>query len=111
MSLAAAAPALAAPQAGHGDGRGKGGATQVTGGRNTANGPAIASAVWQLTSGKRTVNAPAGNNGVTTAGIQQKTSVSAFTNTLNGRCVAGIDDCGINQSMRAGGGGRRGGRG
>ncbi|MEN3540206.1 hypothetical protein AAH991_34195 [Microbispora sp. ZYX-F-249] len=102
------AQALAAPYAGHGDGGGKGRAKQVTDGRNTANADAIASGVRQLSGGRRNVNAPAGNNGIATAGLQQETSVAFFTNTLNGRCSQGIDDCGINQALRTRGGAGRG---
>ncbi|GAB3156596.1 hypothetical protein [Microbispora hainanensis] len=91
----------AAFAAGHGDGSGKGHAKQVTDGRNTANTPAIASGPRQISRGRRNVNAPAGNNSLAFTGLQQVTSVSVFTDTLSGRCVDGIDDCGINQNLNA----------
>ncbi|MGI5160939.1 hypothetical protein [Microbispora sp. CA-102843] len=106
------AEAFAAPYAGHGGGSGKRHAKQVTDGRNTANTPAIASAPRQVSTGRRNVNAPAGNNGVAVAGLQQETSVSVFTNTLNGRCHAAVEHCGINQDLKTReAGGRRLGRG
>ncbi|WP_169950527.1 hypothetical protein [Microbispora sp. H11081] len=96
------APALAAPYAGHGEGSGKGHVKQVSGGRNTANTPEIASAPYQLSAGRRNVNAAAGNNGVAAIGLQQEASVSVFSNTLNGRCRMGVKDCGISQDMATG---------
>ncbi|MBB2747556.1 UNVERIFIED_ORG: hypothetical protein FHR35_007437 [Microbispora rosea subsp. rosea] len=84
---------------GHGDGHGDG-ATQVTGGTNTSNSPTIKSPPKQISGGRRNVNAPAANSAVTFAGIQQVSSVSVFTNTLNGNCKRGINRCVINQNLR-----------
>ncbi len=84
---------------GHGDGHGNG-ATQVTGGTNTSNSPTIKSPPKQISAGRRNVNAPAANSAVTFAGIQQVSSVSVFTNTLNGNCKRGINRCVINQNLR-----------
>ncbi|MBD3144889.1 hypothetical protein [Microbispora bryophytorum] len=88
---------------GHGDGHGNGhggGATQVTGGTNTSNSPTIKSPPKQISAGRRNVNAPAANSAVTFAGVQQVSSVSVFTNTLNGNCKRGINRCVINQNLR-----------
>ncbi|XVQ84747.1 hypothetical protein ACQP2K_38995 [Microbispora siamensis] len=82
---------------GHGDGDG---ATQVTGGTNTSNSPTIKSPPKQISAGRRNVNAPAANSAVTFVGIQQVSSVSVFTNTLNGNCKRGINRCVINQNLR-----------
>lgn len=101
LSAPLAGTAFGAVQAGHGDGSGKGHAKQVTDGRNTANTPAIASGPRQISAGRRNVNAPAGNNSIAFTGLQQVTSVSVFTDTLSGRCVDGVDDCGINQNVNA----------
>ncbi|MEU8273768.1 hypothetical protein ACFYOK_15085 [Microbispora bryophytorum] len=84
---------------GHGNGHG-GGATQVTGGTNTSNSPTIKSPPKQISAGRRNVNAPAANSAVTFAGVQQVSSVSVFTNTLNGNCKRGINRCIINQNLR-----------
>ncbi|MGI5154721.1 hypothetical protein [Microbispora sp. CA-102843] len=84
---------------GHGDGHGDG-ATQVTGGTDTSNSPTIKSPPKQISGGRRNVNAPAANSAVTFAGIQQVSSVSVFTNTLNGNCKRGINRCVINQNLR-----------
>ncbi|GIH65576.1 hypothetical protein Msi02_63930 [Microbispora siamensis] len=84
---------------GHGHGDGDGG-TQVTGGTNTSNAPTIKSPPKQISGGRRNVNAPAANSAVTFAGIQQVSSVSVFTNTLNGNCKRGINRCIINQNLR-----------
>ncbi|WP_143736949.1 hypothetical protein [Microbispora sp. GKU 823] len=113
LSALLAGEAFAAPYAGHGGGSGKRHAKQVTDGRNTANAPTIASAPRQVSTGRRNVNAPAGNNGVAVTGLQQETSVSVFTNTLSGRCHAGVEHCGINQDLktREAGGARHTGRG
>ncbi len=103
LSAPLAGTAFGAVQAGHGHGSGKskGHAKQVTDGRNTANTPAIASGPLQISRGRRNVNAAAGNNAIAFTGLQQVTSVSVFTDTLSGRCVDGIDDCGINQNVNA----------
>ena len=101
MSLSPA-QALAAPYAGRGDGSGKGHVKQVSGGRNTANTPEIASAPFQLSAGRRNVNAAAGNSGLAVIGLQQEASVSVFSNTLSGRCKMGVKDCGISQDMATG---------
>ncbi len=85
----------------HGSGHGHGdGATQVTGGTNSSNSPTIKSPPKQISGGRRNVNAPAANSAVTFAGIQQVSSVSVFTNTLNGNCKRGINRCVINQNLR-----------
>ncbi|MBD3136780.1 hypothetical protein IEI92_10910 [Microbispora bryophytorum] len=84
---------------GHGNGHG-GGATQVTGGTNTSNSPTIKSPPKQISAGRRNVNAPAANSAVTFVGVQQVSSVSVFTNTLNGNCKRGINRCVINQNLR-----------
>ncbi len=84
---------------GHGDGDGHG-ATQITGGTNTSNSPTIKSPPKQISGGRRNVNAPAANSAVTFAGVQQVSSVSVFTNTLNGNCKRGIKSCVINQNLR-----------
>ncbi|WP_169987125.1 hypothetical protein [Microbispora sp. H10836] len=85
---------------GHGDGHGDG-ATQISGGTDTSNAPAIKSPVKQISAGRRNVNAPAANSAVTFAGVQQVSSVSVFTNTLNGNCRKGINRCVINQTLKA----------
>ncbi|MEV7808202.1 hypothetical protein AB0O28_35170 [Microbispora sp. NPDC088329] len=106
MPEADAAPMPAASRvARHGDGHGHGGgdgggATQVSGGTNTSNSPAIKSPVRQISAGRGNVNAPAANSAVTFAGVQQVSSVSVFTNTLNGNCKRGIKRCVINQNLR-----------
>ncbi|MEN3538487.1 hypothetical protein AAH991_25470 [Microbispora sp. ZYX-F-249] len=87
---------------GHGDGDGHGGgATQISGGTDTSNAPSIKSPVKQISTGRRNVNAPAANSAVTFAGVQQVSSVSVFTNTLNGNCRKGINRCVINQTLKA----------
>ncbi|GGO25718.1 hypothetical protein GCM10010116_51620 [Microbispora rosea subsp. aerata] len=99
---AEAAPAAAALRAArHGNGDGGGGAHQTTGGTNTSNAPAIKSPVRQVATGRRNVNAPAANTATTFAGVQQVSSVSVFTNTLNGNCKRGIKRCVINQTLRS----------
>ncbi|WP_327047765.1 hypothetical protein OG320_07770 [Microbispora sp. NBC_01189] len=85
---------------GHGGGHGRG-ATQSTGGTGTSNSPSIGSPARQVAAGRRNVNAPAANSAVTFAGIQQVSSVSVFTNTVNGNCRRGINRCVINQTLRA----------
>ncbi|NJP30236.1 MULTISPECIES: hypothetical protein [Microbispora] len=85
---------------GFGHGRG-GGGTQRTSGMNTANAPTISSPPYQLNMGRRNVQAPAGNSAVDFAGVQQVSSVSVFTNSLSGNCRGGIDNCSINQNLRA----------
>ncbi|MEV7808943.1 hypothetical protein AB0O28_38930 [Microbispora sp. NPDC088329] len=95
------------PGGGHGGGFGGGfgddggGGTQRTTGVNTANAPTISSPPYQLATGKRNVNAPAGNSAVDFAGTQQVSSVSVFTDSLSGNCQNGIDNCSINQTLRA----------
>ncbi|GAA4208552.1 hypothetical protein GCM10023074_52350 [Microbispora amethystogenes] len=84
----------------HGGGHGRG-ATQSTGGTGTSNSPSIGSPARQVATGRRNVNAPAANSAVTFAGIQQVSSVSVFTNTVNGNCRRGINRCVINQTLRA----------
>ncbi|TLP53525.1 hypothetical protein [Microbispora triticiradicis] len=84
----------------HGGGHGRG-ATQSTGGTGTSSSPSIGSPARQVATGRRNVNAPAANSAVTFAGIQQVSSVSVFTNTVNGNCRRGINRCVINQTLRA----------
>ncbi|MGW5266644.1 hypothetical protein ACWEQG_37180 [Microbispora sp. NPDC004025] len=84
---------------GHGHGDGHGG-TQTSGGTDTSNAPSIKSPVKQISAGRRNVNAPAANSAVTFAGVQQVSSVSVFTNTLNGNCRKGINRCVINQTLK-----------
>ncbi len=104
MPEAEAAPVAATARVarhGHGHGNGHGdGATQATTGTNTANAPAINSPPKQISGGRRNVNAPAANSAVTFAGVQQVSSVSVFTNTLNGNCRRGIKRCVINQNLQ-----------
>ncbi len=103
LAEAAQAPTgLLVARHGHGNGGGRGGgATQATGGTNTSNSPTILSPPKQISAGRRNVNAPAANSAVTFAGIQQISSVSVFTNTLNGNCRSGINRCVINQNLRS----------
>ncbi|GAB3134852.1 hypothetical protein GCM10027161_13320 [Microbispora hainanensis] len=112
MPEAEAAPIAATSRvARHGDGNGGGhgdGATQASGGTNTSNAPAINSPPKQISGGRRNVNAPAANSAVTFVGVQQVSSVSVFTNTLNGNCKRGIKRCVINQNLQTSEG--RGGR-
>ncbi|MEU8174147.1 hypothetical protein AB0C14_14805 [Microbispora hainanensis] len=114
MPEAEAAPVAATSRVarhGHGNGNGGGhgdGATQATAGTNTSNAPAINSPPKQISGGRRNVNAPAANSAVTFAGVQQVSSVSVFTNTLNGNCKRGIKRCVINQNLQTSEG--RGGR-
>ncbi|MBX6386039.1 MAG: hypothetical protein IRZ07_24210, partial [Microbispora sp.] len=63
--------------------------------------PTLNSPPKQISAGRRNVNAPAANSSVTFAGIQQISSVSVFTNTLNGNCRKGIKHCVINQTLRS----------
>jgi len=89
---------------GHGGGFGHGGGgggTQRTAGMNTANAPTISSPPYQLNTGRRNVQAPAGNSAVDFAGVQQVSSVSVFTDSLSGNCRGGIENCSINQNLRA----------
>ncbi|GAB3147576.1 hypothetical protein [Microbispora hainanensis] len=83
---------------GHGGG---GGGMQRTSGMNTANAPTISSPPYQLNTGKRNVQAPAGNSAVDFAGVQQVSSVSVFTDSLSGNCRGGMENCSINQNLRA----------
>jgi len=102
MPEAEAAPTAATSRAarhGHGNGHGDG-ATQASAGTNTSNAPAINSPPKQISAGRRNVNAPAANSAVTFVGVQQVSSVSVFTNTLNGNCKRGIKRCVINQNLQ-----------
>ncbi|TLP65967.1 hypothetical protein [Microbispora triticiradicis] len=87
----------------HGRGRGRvyGGGVQRTGGVNSAGAPTMDSPPYQLSTGRHNVNAPAGNSAVDYSGVQQVSSVSIYTNTINGNCGSGARHCSINQNLQS----------
>ncbi len=85
---------------GHG-GRVYGGGGQRTGGVNSASAPTMDSPPYQLSTGRHNVNAPAGNSAVDYSGVQQVSSVSIYTNTINGNCGSGARHCSINQNLQS----------